>query len=441
MGDDDQNIYAFSGSSTRYIRQFEEDYQARSSYMTENYRSTNHIIQAANSVIGPAQGRMKAEHPIEADHVRRMEHPGGPWSRIDPVSQGRVQVLPAGDDPTTQAQVVVEELRRLSTLDAAWDWSACAVVARNWDTLSPVRALCQALDIPVQLAREDFTATWQLRETQTLLGWATDQKGLLRASHLLEWLETQPGNHWNGLLTEAVEVYRLETADEQLPAAAFTEWLAEWARDNRRRQHGLLLTSAHGAKGLEFDHVAILDGGWDRHSWEEDADAPRRLYYVAMTRAKKTLTLAKCGSSNPYLRLLSSQESVLLRADPQQVPPPPPEMMRRFNRLSLRDVDLSYIGRKHARHPVHRAISELKPGDPLRVRTGRNPWELITPDGETVGRLAKSYAVPEDPGETTATVLAVAVWEKAKSTPQFQKRINTDRFEVVIPEIVITNCP
>ena len=146
VGDDDQNIYAFSGSSTKYIRQFEEDYQARSSYMTENYRSTNHIIQAANSVIGPAQGRMKAEHPIEADHIRRMEQPGGPWS---PVSQGRVQVLPAGDDPTTQAQVVVEELRRLSTLDAAWDWSACAVVSRNWDTLSPVRALCQAMDIPV----------------------------------------------------------------------------------------------------------------------------------------------------------------------------------------------------------------------------------------------------------------------------------------------------
>ena len=52
-----------------------------------------------------------------------------------------------------------------------------------------------------------------------------------------------------------------------------------------------------------------------------------------------------------------------------------------------------------------------------------------------------TYAVPEDPGETTATVLAVTVWEKSKSTPQFQKRINTDRWEVVIPEIVITNRP
>ena len=50
--------------------------------------------------------------------------------------------------------------------------------------------------------------------------------------------------------------------NEELPAAAFREWLAEWARDNRRRQRGLLLTSAHRAKGLEFDHVVVLDGNW-----------------------------------------------------------------------------------------------------------------------------------------------------------------------------------
>ena len=44
----------------------------------------------------------------------------------------------------------------------------------------------------------------------------------------------------------------------------FIEWLAEWGRDARRRQRGLLLLTAHRAKGLEFDHVVVLDGGWDR---------------------------------------------------------------------------------------------------------------------------------------------------------------------------------
>ena len=32
VGDDDQNIYAFSGSSVRYIKRFEEDYGARPFY-------------------------------------------------------------------------------------------------------------------------------------------------------------------------------------------------------------------------------------------------------------------------------------------------------------------------------------------------------------------------------------------------------------------------
>ena len=40
---------------------------------------------------------------------------------------------------------------------------------------------------------------------------------------------------------EALENYLLETNNEELPAGVFREWLAEWARDNRRRQHGLLL--------------------------------------------------------------------------------------------------------------------------------------------------------------------------------------------------------
>ena len=55
VGDDDQNIYAFSGSSTRYIKRFEEDYRAKPHFMIENYRSTRLIIVAANSVIEPAR--------------------------------------------------------------------------------------------------------------------------------------------------------------------------------------------------------------------------------------------------------------------------------------------------------------------------------------------------------------------------------------------------
>ena len=51
VGDDDQNVYAFNGSSTEFIRRFEKDYRAGPVYLTDNYRSTANIIEAANAVI------------------------------------------------------------------------------------------------------------------------------------------------------------------------------------------------------------------------------------------------------------------------------------------------------------------------------------------------------------------------------------------------------
>ena len=51
-------------------------------------------------------------------------------------------------------------------------------------------------------------------------------------------------------------------------------------------------------------HVVVLDGGWNRVGQAEDTDAPRRLYYVAMTRAKQTLTLAHLPGTNPFLDAL-----------------------------------------------------------------------------------------------------------------------------------------
>jgi ATP-dependent DNA helicase RecQ len=58
VGDDDQNIYAFNGASVEFIRRFEADYQSKPAFLTENYRSTGHIVAAANLIIDPARNRM-----------------------------------------------------------------------------------------------------------------------------------------------------------------------------------------------------------------------------------------------------------------------------------------------------------------------------------------------------------------------------------------------
>ena len=105
VGDDDQNIYAYDGSSNEYINRFQKDYPADVRYLTENYRSTRHIIDAANAVIAPASDRMKKDRDITIDRVRTMEPPGGPWGqtgprrkRKSPGSERGAQQRPAGPD-------------------------------------------------------------------------------------------------------------------------------------------------------------------------------------------------------------------------------------------------------------------------------------------------------------------------------------------------------
>lgn len=210
---------------------------------------------------------------------------------------------------------------------------------------------------------------------------------MVKGVDLNSWVARQPQGPWTAFLQEAVSDYAIETGGSEVPVDHFVEWLAEWGREARRRQSGLLLRTAHRAKGLEFDHVVVLDGGWDRVGQGEDTDAPRRLYYVAMTRARQTLTLATLSGPHPTLGDLTERPSVLRRRSPVDMPSPAPELARRYRRLGLRDVFLSFAGYRSPEHAVHHAIAALLQGDSLRVSVESDAGNSSTRKGLSWGCL------------------------------------------------------
>jgi DNA helicase-2/ATP-dependent DNA helicase PcrA len=96
VGDADQSIYAFRGANIRNILDFEQDFpNATSILLEQNYRSTQTILNAANSVIGHNKGRK----------AKRLWSDSGDGERI---------VGYVADDEHDEARFVSEEIDRLT---------------------------------------------------------------------------------------------------------------------------------------------------------------------------------------------------------------------------------------------------------------------------------------------------------------------------------------
>jgi DNA helicase-2/ATP-dependent DNA helicase PcrA len=79
----------------------------------------------------------------------------------------------------------------------------------------------------------------------------------------------------------------------------------EEKQDDIEKKRGVTLITMHAAKGLEFAHVYLigLEEGLlphDRSKAEGSLDEERRLLYVGITRARRTLTLTHCRDRMKY---------------------------------------------------------------------------------------------------------------------------------------------
>ena len=432
VGDDDQNIYAFAGASIDFIRRFEVDYRAKPEYLIENYRSTGHIIAAANAMIALAAARMKSGHDIAINRRRAKDPPGGEMAALDPVAQGRVQVLDCGPDGHAQANAALDELMRLSRLDPDWNWAKTAIIARDWRRLAPVRAYAEALGIPVEMANETLPSIWRLREMQLFVAAIRrEPTHLLDIRDLVEMKNAIPSNRWTDLIAEGIAALAHELNTKSMPVPDLIEWFAEWARDARSEQRSLLLLTAHRAKGLEFDDVVILDGGWDRPGKGEDADAPRRLFYVAMTRARRSLTIM-AHAGHPFVP--ASGEHVLRRSTRPVAPGSSTASV--YQVPDLKTVDLSWAGRLGGGNPALAAIGSATSGDSIQLKRRDDTWMLETPAGQPLGRMARSWSPPHGLAFLRGEVGAIIRWRRADCGEEYRDNMRRDEWEVIVPELV-----
>ena len=273
VGDDDQNIYEFAGAEVEFIRRFETDYGTRTDYLVENFRSSRHIIDATNALIAPHPGRLKLAHPIVVDRARRKQPAGGAWARRDAVvSEGRVQVLTLGRDVLAQAWRALQELQRLAALDPGWDWSNVAVIAREWRLLEPFRAACEISNIPCRIAghRQQGLPPWRCREVWRFIeALRTHRDELLSVGEVRSLADSlhgsAPQTPGERLVDSLIDDAYADAGEFSRPVVALLDDVFESLADiGREPGVGVTLTTAHGAKGLEFPHVMVLDGGWKK---------------------------------------------------------------------------------------------------------------------------------------------------------------------------------
>jgi len=438
VGDDDQNIYTFKGASVEFIRRFQADYAGEVTYLVENFRSTQNIIAAANHVIQRGTDRMKIDHPIRIDADRAKDPPGGRWSDVDGATQGQVKLVSAPVNANCQAQLVLDEIARIRALDPTLPLSEIAVLARTHRTLEPVRAACDLLGVRSQMLTVEANAS-RVPLMQSREGWRAAQllrrrrSRLVRVRATIRWAtarrRNEPANPYWEDIHACLEDFATSARASRTPATELLEALYEAGTEARRggQRGAVKLLTAHGAKGLEFAHVIIMDCA----DWRWNGDDERRLLYVAMTRARDSLVLMRAEDGRNACLADMASVSGVMHVVPEARPFPRPELDKRYVALGPAEVDLGFAGRRLPDDAIHGHIAELTIGDDVRIE-GRM---LTDPRGTAIGKLAAkvSLGLPIE----SAKVTGVMVRTRARTDPKYVDSVKSEVWEVVLAEAVV----
>jgi ATP-dependent DNA helicase RecQ len=448
VGDDDQNIYTFRGANIRFIRRFQKDYSNEVVYLVENYRSSKHIISASNALIRANRDRMKGDHPICINRERQVNQPGGRWERLDPVSQGRVQIVSVKHQ-LHQAAYIKSEVDRMRALDPKLKWSDFAILSRTKAPLANVRSILESSGYPIRTTLEKGLPFHRVREVHNVLEWLIgNEKMNFRASELIEALNGvrhhRNENIWWQLIDLFFDNYRDETSDSVLPVSRAIDRFYEFTAEQRREKvlgQGIFLSTIHSSKGMEFPHVFILDGDWGRQKSRSEWEEERRVMYVGMTRAEETLRLMKIPSQpNSFLKEIRGDYTVsktytgdVIDNDLQN---------KRYELIGLSEIYMDFAGCFHEGHSVHNQLACLEAGKNVVFHQNNSGIEIHDADGCCVGKLSKEGANKWSQRlDLICQLRVVALLNRDRDDPSedFLNRIKVDQWELPVLEAVYSH--
>ena len=351
VGDDDQSIYRFRGAKPEIMLNFQKDFPtAGRVLLNDNFRSTRQIVNAAGRVIRKNQSRFAKE--ITA---RGGEGPGVRILAFEDQQQECLYLLKEmqeykknGGDwqqmavlyrTNTQPRLLIQKFMEFNVPFRVRDqvpnlfehWIAknlfCYIRLACGSKLR--KDLLPVLNRPKRyMNREclnDEIICWEYMmdyykdkpyvcDKIERLQYDLKMLGRMGPFAAINYIRHVMG--YEEYLKEYAEFRRMNAEDlmevlNELQESArayktYDEWFAYMERykkemDEMRKwqqevKEGVHLATMHSSKGLEYDKVFILDAAegitpYKKAVLDADLEEERRMFYVAMTRAKKELTI------------------------------------------------------------------------------------------------------------------------------------------------------
>ncbi len=349
VGDIDQTIYTWRGATIENLLEFEKKYpQSQTIILEQNYRSTKNLVDAANAVIEKNKNRKEKQSTTERAagdpivvHMALNAEDEAYW-----IAKRIRELMKNGTRPEDiailfrtnfQSRALEEGLLRAGVpykllgthffsrkeVKDALAWMRLALEpSREVDKLraaaSPSRGIGKVTLGKLAAGQRALLRAGELAKVEEFervvheLAHATDS---LVPSAFVKLVVEKSGMR-RAMLDEgsAEDRERFENVEELASVAArydavvgkegIAAFLAEAAlagdqdEMDQGEKTGVMLMTVHAAKGLEFDTVFVsgMEEGLFPHQGmgndtDRDEEEERRLFYVAMTRAKERLYL------------------------------------------------------------------------------------------------------------------------------------------------------